>query len=400
MTVSLDADFCEFAFQSLFSVNLLVVALSIDLQQSSAPLLRQLESTERQNRSRAAAWAELETKLRSETEEHVIEKEKLQKERNDLEADIKKTRRALQGKESELALSQSRVEDLSTTLEELSTRYENVVSELDSLKIECSNLQQYLKDSESKARVEFLGTLRDNEDRFNDNIESLEVELRQERDKRESLEQKIEEMMATSQTYVGSTLPSVQNGEKSPKRNLGRKANEADILHDTLLGLGPDDDDDDDISSSNLNDQGTEDQTSNSTGSFAFIEQLSQALKATKSERDTLHKQLTESEERRGVLENEAVANQEATKDLPLLKAQVAQLTREVNEKDMEIQALQEDINDVRDMYKSQLNSLIGGEVTNASFRGTVPPSKPSAEVKQTAEKPVIPSSFTGMRTF
>ena len=375
--------------------------MSIDLQQSSAPLLRQLESTERQNRARAAAWAELETKLRSETEENSIEKEKLQKERNDLEADIKKTRRALQGKESELALSQSRVEDLITSLEELSTRYENVVSELDSLKIECSNLQQYLKDSESKARAEFLGTLRDNEDRFNDNIESIEVELRQERDKRESLEEKIEEMMATSQTYVGSTLPSLQNGAKSPKRNLGRKANEADILHDTLLGLGTDDDDDDDdMNSSNLNDQGTEDQTSNSTGSFAFIEQLSQALKATKSERDTLHKQLTESEERRGVLENEAVANQEATKDLPLLKAQMAQLTREVNEKDMEIQALQEDINDVRDMYKSQLNSLMGGEVTNGSFGGTVPPSKPSAEVKQTAEKPVIPSSFTGMRSF
>ena len=58
-------------------------ALSVDVQSSTAPLLRQLESTNKQNRARAAAWAELETQLRSELEENVINNEKLSKERTD-----------------------------------------------------------------------------------------------------------------------------------------------------------------------------------------------------------------------------------------------------------------------------------------------------------------------------
>ena len=46
--------------------------LNIDLQQSTAPLLRQLESVERQNRVKAATWAEVETKLHSDLEEYVV----------------------------------------------------------------------------------------------------------------------------------------------------------------------------------------------------------------------------------------------------------------------------------------------------------------------------------------
>ena len=44
-------------------------ALSMDMQQGSAPLMKQIESAERQKRARAAAWAELESRLRSENEE-------------------------------------------------------------------------------------------------------------------------------------------------------------------------------------------------------------------------------------------------------------------------------------------------------------------------------------------
>lgn len=375
--------------------------MSIDLQQSSAPLLRQVESTERQSRARAAAWADLETRLRFEIEEQVIEKEKLQKDRNELEVDAKKATRALTGKESELAISQSIIEDLNTSFNEFSARYESTVSELESLKIEYSNLQHHLKDIELNVRTEFLNTLRENEERFNDQVESLEVEVRQERDRRKSLEEKIQVMMDTAEAYEGSEMSLVQKSAKSPKRNLGSKANQADILQDTLVGIDPDGDDD--VNITDLK-GGKEEHISNGTGSFAFIEQLSQALKATKSEMDTLRKQLDESEDRRGVLENEAVASEESTRALPLLRAQSVQLTREVNERDMEIQALQEDINEVRDIYKSQLNALLGGDITNgSSTSGPVRPSQLStvtAEVVKPAKKTVIPSSFTGMRTF
>jgi len=378
--------------------------MSIDLQQSSAPLLRQLESTERQGRARAGAWADLETKLRSEIEEQVIDKEKLQKNKNELEVDMKRATRALQEKESKLVITQSSIDDLRTSLGEVSARYENTISELESLKIEHSNIQKYLKDIESNVRAEFFNTLREDEERFNDQVESLEVELRQERERRTSLEEKIQEMMEAEQKYDASEMSSVQKSAKSPKRNLGSKANQADILQDTLFGIDPDDDDDDDddVNSTDLDSEVKDEKMNNGTGSFAFIEQLSQSLKATKSERDTLRKQLDESEERRGVLENEAIASIEVTQALPLLRAQASQLARDANEKDMEIQALQEDINEVRDIYKTQLNTLLGGDASHVtSTQDSIPPSQlVTSEVKTSVKKSVIPSSFNGMRTF
>ena len=62
-------------------------SLSLDVQSSTAPLLRQLESMERQNRTRASGWANLESKLRQELEDTVAESEKLQKERNEIQRD-------------------------------------------------------------------------------------------------------------------------------------------------------------------------------------------------------------------------------------------------------------------------------------------------------------------------
>jgi len=62
------------------------------------------------------------------------------------------------------------------------------------------------------------------------------------------------------------------NATQSPRRNLGSKENQADILQDTLL-LGLDSNSDD-------NDEEGGEQESIASGSFAFIEQLSQALKA------------------------------------------------------------------------------------------------------------------------
>ena len=365
--------------------------------------MRQLESTERQNRARAAAWAELESKLRNDLEENIIENEKLIKEKNEMEVEMKKNNRALQGKDSELSVAQSRAEDLDNRLAEVSTQLEKTAAEYDKMKADFKDLEQLMKDNESSQNLDMMNTIQAIEERCNDQVDSLEVELRQERDQRLSLEEKMKDMMERTSEHLDITKS--QNGDvaKKPVRNLTDKVNQASILQDTLLGIGANDGDVSDNEDSN--DVGSNQDPSSSTSeSFAFIEQLSQALKAAKSERDTLRKQLDDSEERRGILENESVSNQEAIKALPLLEAKVAQLTRETAQKDMEIQALQEDINEVRDMYRSQLTALLGGEDgPSISQNGIHTQSQPQSQpgLSPTNAKPSVPpSSFNGMRTF
>ncbi len=359
--------------------------------------MRQLESTERQNRARAAAWAELESKLRQDLEDNIFENEKLMKDKNEMEAELKKSSRSLAAKESELMLSLSRVEEMSKDLAEVSQKLEKTHAEHASLILEFSNLEKTMKDNESSQNLDMINTIQAIEERCNDQVDSLEVELRQERDKRTSLETKLQEMMDRTSQLVH--IPSNENrlngdNSKSRSRNLGSKTNQANILQETLLGLDIDDGDEDQDERNGIN----SDQLSpDASDSFAFMEQLTQALKATKSERDTLRKQLEESEERRGVLENESVANQEAIKALPSLEARLSQQTREVMEKDMEIQALQEDINEVRSMYRSQLSALLdaggNGPSNGIHINETIAP--------QIDTKPEpSPTSFGGMRTF
>ena len=79
--------------------------LSMDIQHSTAPLMRQLESMERKNRARATAWAEVKTKLRSDLEDNVIQLEKVTKDRNNLISSKKRLQRLLREMEEEIASS-------------------------------------------------------------------------------------------------------------------------------------------------------------------------------------------------------------------------------------------------------------------------------------------------------
>ena len=83
----------------------------MDIQSSTAPLLRQLESMERQNRTRAANWAELEGRLRNELEESVIRNESLSKDRSDFKARISRLERLLKESEGELAAARTTGEE-------------------------------------------------------------------------------------------------------------------------------------------------------------------------------------------------------------------------------------------------------------------------------------------------
>jgi chromosome segregation ATPase len=381
-------------------------ALSMDLQQSSAPLMRQLESTERQNRARAAAWGELESKLRSDLEENVVRNENLRKEKYELESKLKKINRSFQSCETELSNAQSRIADLNDELENTTAEYESVLVDLEKVRSEFSSFQSIAKDNDSKVRTGMISSLQESEERYKDHIESLEVDVRQEREKRVMLEEKIKAINTTTM------LPHTMNNmsRKAPKkRSLGGKVNQVDILQSTLVGLSgvgiSDSDSDSDDDEENPVD---EQQSSNNAGdgateSFAFIEQLSQALKAAKSERESLRKQLTDSEEKRSALENECAQNRDAAYKLPGVEAKVLELTQLITEKDLELQGLREDISDVRQMYRSQLDVLLEEKATGQEAQietGTTLNQTSAAPIKVVTTRAAVVPSFGMMPSF
>ena len=327
--------------------------LSMDVQQSTAPLLRQLESAERQSRSRASAWSELEAKLRSEIEDHVIQLEKLTKERNDLRANDKRSKRLLKEKQAELVTSQETIDELAATIESLESKLEELEDEGKRVKEEWVTVERQASEGVAKARSDMMKTVVDSEERYRQQIETLEDELEDERQKRYNLENQLDELAKNVEETAFSQGD--RGGEAmSPQRNkkLRASTNQASILHDALAGFDSDDDEDDD-------DGGEMNQGQNGLGSFAAMEQLSQGLKGAKVELQSLRKQLESSEETRESLVAELGGARHAVEKLPLFEEKVCELTMEINLKNMEIKGLQDDIADVRFLYRQQLDSLL-----------------------------------------
>mmetsp|Transcript_37651 Transcript_37651/g.81280 ORF Transcript_37651/g.81280 Transcript_37651/m.81280 type:complete len:705 (+) Transcript_37651:160-2274(+) len=343
--------------------------LSMDVQHSTAPLLRQLESTERQSRARAAAWAELETKLRSDLEEYVIQSEKLTKERNDLTASEKRSQRLLKEKEEEVVSSLETIDALSDTIETLEMKVEELEEVGKSIKQELVIAERKASEGASKVRNEMLQTVVDSEQRYQSQIEALEEELDSEKQRRDNLEKQLDnlaECVAAAEFAQGSAITS-EDGQQSPpkEKKLRSATDQASILHDTLVGFDSDVDDD----------EGDDDGINQSGGSsFAAMEQLSLGLKGAKVELEALRKQLASSEETRESLLEELGDARVAVEKLPLFEQKVSNLTMEVNLKEMEIRGLQEDIADVRFLYRTQLDALLEEKMATPS------PSKPLEE--------------------
>jgi len=334
--------------------------LSMDVQHSTAPLLRQLESTERQNRSRAAAWAELETKLRSDLEEHVIQSEKLTKARNDLVASDKRSQRLLKEKEEELASSQEAIEELTATIENLEAKLDELEDEGKKTKQELAVAERRAAEGASKVRNEMLQTVVDSEQRYQSQIEALEEELEAERQRRDNLEKQLDDLAQSVAAAEFAHNSVMGEGSPTKEKKLRSADNQASILHDTLAGFDTDDDDDE-------GDENGIDKL-DGRGSFAAMEQLSLGLKGAKVELEALRKQLTSSEETRESLLEELGDARQAVEKLPLFEQKVSDLTMEVNVKDLEIRALQDDIADVRFLYRTQLDSLLEEKAASTPF--------------------------------
>lgn len=327
----------------------------MDVQHSTAPLLRQLESTERQSRSRAAAWAELETKLRSDLEEHVIQLEKLTKERHDFVASDKKSQRLMKEKEVEIASSQETIDALSSTIETLETNVEELEDEAKKIKHDLVVAERKASEGATKVRSDMMQTVVDSEERYQSQIEALEEELDGERQMRGNLEKQLDELAeSVSAAEFAHDYAMGEDGQRSPakEKKLISGTGQASILHDTLVGIDSDVDDD----------EGDEDGFNGvgaGGGSFAAMEQLSLGLKGAKVELEALRTQLASSEETRESLAEELGGSRHAVEKLPLFEQKVNDLTMEVKLKDMELNSLQEDIADVRFLYRTQLDALL-----------------------------------------
>lgn len=330
--------------------------LSMDVQQSTAPLLRQLESAERQSRSRSAAWSELEAKLRSEIEDHVIQLEKLTKERNDLRAHDKRSQRLLKEKEAQLITSQETIDELAATIESLESKLEDLEDEGRRMKEEWVKVERQASEGVAKARNDMMKTVVDSEERYREQIETLEGDLEAERQKRSNLEKQLDDLAKSIEETTFSQ--GGQGGQvTSPQRNkkLRASTDQAAILHDALAGFDSEDDEEE----NNDDDSADMIQARSGLGSFAAMEQLSQGLKGAKVELQTLRKQLESSEETRESLVAELGEARQAVEKLPLFEEKVRELTMEIKLKDMEIKGLQDDIADVRFLYRQQLDSLL-----------------------------------------
>ena len=339
--------------------------LSMDVQHSTAPLMRQLESTERQNRARAAAWAEVETKLRSDLEDHIIQLENVTKERNNLVSSEKRLQRLLKEKEEEIASSRETIGELSAAIKTLETRAEESEEEGKRMKQELVVAERKASEGASKVRSEMMLTVVESEERYRSQIDALKEELNNERHRRGDLEKQLDDLVesVTAAEFAQNHAMCV-GGHRSPARGkkLLSATDQASILQDTLGGFDSDVDDD------NKDHEHGSRQVKGQGGSFAAMEQLSLRLKGAKVELDALRKQLITSEETRASLSEELGEARQAVEKLPLFEQRVSELTMEVKLKDMEIQGLQDDIADVRFLYRTQLDALLEEKATSSSL--------------------------------
>lgn len=356
-------------------------ALSVDVQSSTAPLLRQLESTNKQNRARAAAWAELETQLRAELEESVISNEQLAKERSEWKTKCTRLERSTKEHETELKQMKGELHDKTEKVQQLEHELEELKAKGEKMKTEWAEVERLANEGVSRVRSEMTRTVVDAEERHRSQIESMEARLAQERDERTKLEKKLEGLLENAGMFVpeeSSSLPLATVVEDKPKK-LRNSEGQVEILAGALGGFGSD--------GENSDDEDENDASNRGSGSFAALEQLTSRLKASKVELTTLRNRLQESEKTREELVQVLAESRNAREKLPLFEAKVHELTAENEELTLEVQGLREDIVETREMYRTQLNVLL--EAQAAAPPQANGDSKPAQEnVEPTEEKP------------
>jgi TATA element modulatory factor len=335
--------------------------LAIDIQSSTAPLLRQLDSVSKQNRTRASAWAELETQLRSELEENVVTNEKLSKERNEWKSKFTRTERLYIDQEEAVKQMKKDLEEKSTRVTLLENQISKMNTESASLKEQWAEVEKVANEGVSKVRTDMMKTVVENEERYRSQLDLIKSELNTERANRKELEQQVSALLCSAQVLSpqDSPAPTMLVVEETKPRKLLKTEGQASILANTLEGLVDDSDDEHDDADATVNPNAP----SNNFGSFAALDQLTSSLKATKNELLVLRNRLADSEKSREEL-NDALAECRSAKEkLPLFESKVKELTAENNELLQQVNSLREDIAEVKELYRAQLNVLLEEKV-------------------------------------
>lgn len=222
---------------------------------------------------------------------------------------------------------------------------------------EYTKVERLANEGVMRVRSEMTQTVVDSEERYRGQIDKLEKELRVENEKRSQLEKQVEQLLENAGMFVAPQATETIRLESKPKK-LRQAEGQAQILAGAL-GFDSDTDDDDDDGEIFGHGMDRGEVPGNAMNSFAALEQLTSKLKAAKIELEALRRNLRESEHVRESLVEELGESRVAKEKLPLFEAKVKELTQENREKELEIQGLREDIADVREMYRTQLNLLL-----------------------------------------
>ncbi|KAG7359081.1 hypothetical protein IV203_015670 [Nitzschia inconspicua] len=342
-------------------------ALSMDIQSSTAPLLRQLESMERQNRARASNWAELEGRLRSELEECVIQNESLSKDRADFKAKFTRYERLAKERDEELAAARKTIEEQTIKITTLESQLAKLTEEAEKRQEEYEKVERLASEGVAKVRSEMSQTVVESEERYRGQIDKLEKELKMEREKRTQLESQVDQLLENAGMIVaGPQAPENFRRESKPKK-LRQAEGQAEILAGAL-GLDSSDDESVDEFDDFDDDEPVDADGPTKKGgvnSYAALEQLTSKLKTAQVELSSLRQSLRESELTRESLVQELGETRHAKEKLPLFEAKVRELTEENREKELEIMGLRDDISEVKEMYRAQLNLLVEEKIAN-----------------------------------
>jgi hypothetical protein len=335
-------------------------SLSVDIQSSTAPLLRQLESAERQNRARAAAAAEIETKLRSELEETVMSNEKMSKERADLKTKLSRLERSAKESEDALKSTQQRLDEKISRVKELEKQIEKMEVDMAKKQEQWSEVERLANEGVSRVRSEMTQTVVESEERHRSQLDSIQKELAQEREKRRQLEQQVSGLLENASMFAPTSDEQAVQRDAKPKK-LKKSEGQAEILAGALGGLSGsgDESDDNDDDDNDEHDMAQHMLGSNSTNSFAALEEMQSRMKATRVEIEGLRKSLAASEKAKELLVMELRDNRTAKEKLPLFEARCQELTEENRRLDMEVRVLNEEMEDMRMMYRSQMETYI-----------------------------------------
>jgi hypothetical protein len=194
----------------------------------------------------------------------------------------------------------------------------------------------------------------ESEERHISQVEALKADLAREREKVEQLELQVKNML----NNVGlpssrASQPSIASLQEAEPQRLRKSVGQAEIL---AGALGFDEERDDDFDDVDVDDNQGEPVQGDS---FAAIEELSSRLKAAQVELLELKRSLSNSEESRNKLAEELGESRIAKEKLPLFEAKVRELTAENEEQALEIMGLRDDIDEVRELYRAQLNMLL-----------------------------------------